>query len=61
MAHYNSYNLHNVFFYMDNLVMLELIHARFKIFLDHALISDPTLVCSFVDIQVTWTHDNFVD
>ena len=24
--------------------MLELIHARFKIFLDHALISDPTLV-----------------
>jgi hypothetical protein len=49
----------NYFLYM-RLVQV-LIHARFKIFLDHALISDPTLVCSFVDLQVMWNHDNFVD
>jgi len=42
------------------LVMLELLHARFKIFLEHAIISDTTLVCSFVDIQVMLNHDNFV-
>jgi hypothetical protein len=41
--------------------MIELIHDRFKIFLDHELISDPTLVCSFVDIKVMCNHDNFVD